>query len=77
MCLHTIAVFFFPMGGIECPLQAKDLHLPSKTPISYQPMSPHTHTHTLTLALVALSQINPQIQADNLKEYLEINASGI
>lgn len=61
----------FPLGGIECPLQAKDLHLL---------VSPHiipTNVHTHTLARVALSQINPQIQADNLKEYLEINGNGI
>lgn len=40
-------------------------------------MNVQTHTHTHTLVLVALSQINPQIQADNLKEYLEINSDGI
>lgn len=38
-------------------------------------MNVQTHTHTLVL--VALSQINPQIQADNLKEYLEISSDGI
>lgn len=72
MCLHTHCCF--PMGGTECPLQAEDLHLPAN-PTSYQAMSKHTRAHTQ--ALVALSQINPQIQADNLKEYLEINANGI
>lgn len=73
MCLHAFAVF--PMGGTECPLQAKDLHLPSKTP--YHTNQCPQHTHTLIPALVALGQINPQVQADKLKEYSEINANGI
>ena len=58
--------FFSTMGGIECPLQARDLHLPANL-IS---TNVHTHTHTHT-------QINPQIQADNLREYSEINGNGI
>lgn len=56
----------FPLGGIECPHQAKDLHLQANS-ISCQ------HTR----ALVALNQIKPLIQADNLKEYWKINSNGI
>lgn len=71
-CVYTrLLFFFFPMGGIECPLQARDLHLPANL------ISTNVHTCTHTLAPVALSQINPQIQADNLREYSEINGNGV
>lgn len=58
----------FPLGGVECPLQAS-IFIYLQTPGN---IHTHVYTHTHTL-----SQIRPQIQEDNLKEYVEFNGNGI